>query len=126
MRRSKQVVCLCAAENPGPVTVQVCATHGNGDCCGMWTGNIQVIYCPATNDTEDFYVYKLIHSVICDSAYCAVNRSDVLPSTELLTTGIICAIVIIVVIIIIVVVVVVVVSVIVIVSIIYRMFRESE
>jgi len=70
--------------------VQVCATQGNGKCCDMWTGNIQVMYCPAVNDTaaDDFYVYKLIHSVFCDSAYCAVARSDVPPPTELLTTGI--------------------------------------
>ena len=80
-------VCLCAAANPGPLTVQVCATHLNGSCCGLWTGDIQVMYCPATNGTEDFYVYKLIRSVHCDSAYCAVNRSDVQSPTKPLTTG---------------------------------------
>ena len=68
--------------------MQVCATRGNGDCCGMWTGNIQVMYCPSVNDTQDVYVYKFIHSVLCDSAYCAVDRSDVYLSSDLLTTGI--------------------------------------
>jgi len=78
---------MCAAERPGPVTVQVCATQANGDCCGMWTGNIQVMYCPAVNDSDHFYVYKLIHSVYCDSAYCAIDRSDVQSPSDLLTTG---------------------------------------
>ena len=69
------------------MTVQVCATQANGDCCGMWTGNIQVMYCPAVNDTDHFYVYKLIHSVYCDSAYCAIDRSDVQSNSHLRTTG---------------------------------------
>ena len=79
---------MCAAAQPGPVTVQVCATQANGDCCGMWTGNIQVMYCPAVNDTDHFYVYKLIHSVYCDSAYCAIDRSSVQSNTDLFSTGI--------------------------------------
>ena len=80
---------LCAAASPGPVTVRVCATQLNGDCCGKWNGDVQVKYCPpATNDTADFYVYKLIPSVLCDSAYCAVARSDVQqPPTESTTKG---------------------------------------
>jgi len=52
----------------------------------MWTGNIQVMYCPAVNDTDHFYVYKLIHSVYCDSAYCAIDRSDVQSASSLFTT----------------------------------------
>ena len=79
-------VCLCVAARPGPVTVQVCATQANGDCCGFWTGDIEVMYCPAINGTQDFYVYKLIHSVLCDSAYCAIDRSDVQSPTKSLTT----------------------------------------
>ena len=80
--------CLHAAASPGPVTVPVCATEVNGDCCGKWSGDVQVKYCPpATNDTADFYVYKLIRSVLCDSAYCAVARSDVQqPPDESFTT----------------------------------------
>ena len=78
---------LCAAVSPGPVSVQVCATEVNGDCCGKWTSNVQVMYCPPTNHSDDYYVYKLVHSVTCDSAYCAIDRSDIQPRKRLLTTG---------------------------------------
>jgi len=85
---ARTVTCrCCVAVNAGPVTVEACAVSVNGDCCGMWRGQIQVVYCPATNDTDDFYLYKLIPSVTCDSAYCAVARSDVLPPTATPTTG---------------------------------------
>ena len=59
--------------NPGPVNVSVCAPNPNvgDDCCGEWTSTVEVKFCEApTNDSSQFYVYRLKNVPFCDMAYC--------------------------------------------------------
>jgi len=69
---------LTAVVMPGPINVSICVPKPDDgdDCCGEWTSTIQVKFCEAiTNDSDNFYVYRLKNVPLCDAAYCAEKVS---------------------------------------------------
>jgi len=71
-----------AADDPGPKSVEVCVSDYAGDCCGVFTNTIQIKFCPAADDSDDFYVYQLKNVPVCDMAYCAVRSPDATNGTH--------------------------------------------
>ena len=73
---------VTAAVAPGPVSVKVCVSDYDENCCGVFTDTIQVKFCPGAAGASDFYVYRLKNVKVCDMAYCAVGSQGASNSTN--------------------------------------------